>query len=112
MPASGRILHHAMRAQAITVRIFTNRDNCGSVARGTILAMTMRSLFAMVFLVVLAQQLSVAQQPQAAAAGDPAKGKELWLNTEHVECRECHGDKGQGGFGPDLAGRRLTRAQF
>jgi hypothetical protein len=39
--------------------------------------MTMRSLFAMVFLVVLAQQLSVAQQPQAAAAGDPAKGKEL-----------------------------------
>jgi mono/diheme cytochrome c family protein len=44
--------------------------------------------------------------------GDPERGKALWLKTEHVECRECHGANGQGGFGPDLAGRNLTRAQF
>jgi len=30
----------------------------------------------------------------------------------HVECRDCHGDKAEGAFGPDLAGRHLTRAQF
>jgi mono/diheme cytochrome c family protein len=39
-------------------------------------------------------------------------GKVLWQKTEHIECRECHGVNGEGGFGPDLAGRKLTRAQF
>lgn len=52
--------------------------------------------------------------PQRALArqGDVERGKLLWLKTEHVECRECHGDNGEGHFGPDLAGRGLTRAQF
>jgi len=36
----------------------------------------------------------------------------LWQKTEHVECRECHGVNGEGAFGPDLAGRKLTPAQF
>jgi mono/diheme cytochrome c family protein len=56
--------------------------------------------------------LAFAQQAPATPAGDPERGKVLWLKTEHVECRECHGDSGEGGFGPDLAGRDLTRAQF
>lgn len=49
---------------------------------------------------------------QALAQGDAERGNTLWLKTEHVECRECHGDNGEGHFGPDLAGRNLTRAQF
>jgi len=49
---------------------------------------------------------------QALAQGDAERGKTLWLKTEHVECRECHGDNGEGHFGPDLAGRNLTRPQF
>jgi mono/diheme cytochrome c family protein len=72
--------------------------------------MTMRSLLVVLFLLPL--PLALAQQAPQTPAGDPQKGKVLWLETEHVECRECHGDKGEGGFGPDLAGRNLTRAQF
>src|SRR5918993_3632475 len=68
--------------------------------------MTMRVLLVALFLLPLPQQ-AVAQQ-----TGDVERGKALWLKTEHVECRECHGDNGEGGFGPDLAGRTLTRAQF
>jgi cytochrome c553 len=73
--------------------------------------MTMRSLLMVLFLLPLAQQASTAQAPLA-PQGDAERGKALWLKTEHVECRECHGANGQGGFGPDLAGRKLTRAQF
>src|SRR5688572_26238777 len=68
--------------------------------------MTMRVLLVALFLLPLPQQ-AFAQQ-----TGDVERGKVLWLKTEHVECRECHGDNGEGGFGPDLAGRSLTRAQF
>jgi cytochrome c553 len=68
--------------------------------------MTMRVLLVALFLVSLPEQ-ALAQQ-----TGDAERGKALWLKTEHVECRECHGDNGEGGFGPDLAGRNLTRAQF
>jgi mono/diheme cytochrome c family protein len=73
--------------------------------------MTMRSLLVVLLLLPLAQQDSTAQAPTA-PQGDAERGKALWLKTEHVECRECHGANGQGGFGPDLAGRKLTRAQF
>lgn len=68
--------------------------------------MTMSSLLAVLLLLPLPQQA-----PQA-PAGDPVRGKVLWEKTEHVECRECHGTNGEGAFGPDLAGRGLTRAQF
>jgi cytochrome c553 len=53
-----------------------------------------------------------AQRAEPAPAGDPESGKILWLETEHVECRDCHGVNAEGAFGPDLAGRNLTRAQF
>ena len=68
--------------------------------------MTMRSLLVLLFL------LPLPQQAPPAPAGDPEKGKVLWKQTEHVECRECHGANGEGAFGPDLAGRKLTPAQF
>ena len=68
--------------------------------------MTMRCLLAVLFLIPLSQL--AAQEID----GDPERGKILWLETEHVECRECHGVNGEGAFGPDLAGRNLTRAQF
>ena len=66
----------------------------------------MPSLLVVLFL------LPLGQQAPPAPPADPEKGRVLWLETEHVECRECHGVKGQGAFGPDLAGRNLTRAQF
>ncbi|MDH3505569.1 MAG: c-type cytochrome [Gammaproteobacteria bacterium] len=68
--------------------------------------MTMRCLIVVLLLFAISQR--VASQP----VGDSENGKILWLETEHVECRDCHGDNGEGGFGPDLAGRDLTRAQF
>lgn len=36
-------------------------------------------------------------------------GKAAW---EARQCRMCHGNRGQGGYGPDLAGRGLTFAQY
>jgi len=63
-------------------------------------------------LLVFLTLLPLPQQAPAASAGNPEKGKVLWQKTEHIECRECHGVNGEGGFGPDLAGRKLTRAQF
>jgi mono/diheme cytochrome c family protein len=47
----------------------------------------------------------------AAPAGDPVAGKALW-DGNTTSCKNCHGTNGQGGFGPDLAGRKLTFAQF
>jgi mono/diheme cytochrome c family protein len=47
----------------------------------------------------------------SAQAGDPQAGKALW-EAPGVECHECHGVKGEGALGPDLAGRKLTLAQF
>jgi cytochrome c553 len=46
---------------------------------------------------------------QESPAGDAAAGKALWAG-EH--CSFCHGNNGEGGFGPDLAGRALTLPQF
>jgi mono/diheme cytochrome c family protein len=73
--------------------------------------MKIGSLLVVLFLLALPQH-APAQQAPPTPAGDAERGKVLWLKTEHVECRECHGDNGEGGFGPDLAGRNLTRAQF
>lgn len=55
--------------------------------------------------------LPLAQGGTAAPAGDPQAGKTLWEGPA-TQCRNCHGAKGEGAFGPDLAGRRLTVAQF
>jgi mono/diheme cytochrome c family protein len=47
----------------------------------------------------------------AAAQGAADAGKTLW-DGQAVWCRNCHGNNGEGGFGPDLAGRQLTIDQF
>jgi mono/diheme cytochrome c family protein len=43
--------------------------------------------------------------------GNPQAGKTLWDGAA-TQCKNCHGNKGEGAFGPDLAGRKLTVAQF
>jgi mono/diheme cytochrome c family protein len=47
----------------------------------------------------------------AAAQGNAQAGQKLWAGNT-LECRNCHGAEGQGGFGPDLAGRRQPVEQF
>ena len=55
--------------------------------------------------------LPLVQGGAAAPAGDPQPGKTLWEGPA-TQCKNCHGGKGEGAFGPDLAGRKLTFAQF
>ena len=45
------------------------------------------------------------------AAPDAAAGKALWEGN-NTQCKNCHGRAGEGGFGPDLAGRGLSPSQF
>src|SRR5215469_5154636 len=49
----------------------------------------------------------------AQTAGSPAAGKAYWERAapRATLCRQCHGANGEGGFGPDLAGRGLNAAQ-
>ena len=47
----------------------------------------------------------------AAPVGDPVAGKALW-DGNTTSCKNCHAPNASGGFGPDLAGRKLTLAQF
>jgi mono/diheme cytochrome c family protein len=53
----------------------------------------------------------LAQGSAAAQTGNAQAGKTLWEGPA-TQCRNCHGTNGEGAFGPDLAGRRLTVAQF
>src|SRR3954463_9844971 len=46
-----------------------------------------------------------------AQSGDAQAGKALW-DGPNTQCRNCHGSNGEGAFGPDLAGRKLSLAQF
>ena len=50
-------------------------------------------------------------QGTAAAQGNAQAGKTLWEGPA-TQCRNCHGQNGEGAFGPDLAGRKLTVSQF
>ena len=54
-------------------------------------------------------QVASAQTP----TGDAAAGKAYWERDapNATACRNCHGQQGQGAFGPDLAGRGLSAAQ-
>src|SRR5437762_7161195 len=69
----------------------------------------MRTFFvALAFLALpLTQSNSVAQ---GGAAGDAAAGKALW-DGNATSCKNCHGPAAEGGFGPDLAGRKLSLAR-
>ena len=68
----------------------------------------MRKL-ALALLVLPLAQSGVAAQ----TAGSPAAGKAYWEREAPrvTACRNCHGGGGEGGFGPDLAGRGLNAAQ-
>ena len=55
--------------------------------------------------------LAASHNLAAAQSGDHAQAIKLWTGVE-TQCRNCHGAKGEGGFGPDLAGRKMTVAQF
>jgi mono/diheme cytochrome c family protein len=68
----------------------------------------MRTLIVALALLVfpLAESNAFAQ----AAAGDPAAGKALWDGNQ-TSCKNCHGAAAEGGFGPDLAGRKLSLAR-
>src|SRR5580704_1988359 len=69
----------------------------------------MKTFFVALLLLPLAQSGASAQT----AAGDPAAGKAYWERDAPriTACRNCHGQQGQGAFGPDLAGRGLNAAQ-
>jgi cytochrome c553 len=49
----------------------------------------------------------------AQVTGSPEAGKAYWerVAPRNTDCRLCHGGLGEGGFGPDLAGRGLSAAQ-
>ena len=51
------------------------------------------------------------QLPAFAQTPDIAAGKSLWEGN-NTFCKNCHGKAGEGAFGPDLAGRGLSGAQF
>ena len=55
-------------------------------------------------------QSGVSAQP---ATGSAAAGKAYWERAapRATACRNCHGNAGEGAFGPDLAGRGLNAAQ-
>lgn len=65
----------------------------------------MRTLLVALFVLPLAYGTAAAQ------TGDAKAGQTLWEGNA-TQCRNCHGAKGEGAFGPDLAGRKLTVAQF
>ncbi len=66
----------------------------------------MRSSFVAMLLAVCLFHTS-----SAFAQGDAAAGKTLWTGPT-IQCRNCHGAAGEGGFGPQLAGRKITFEQF
>ena len=45
------------------------------------------------------------------ASPDPVAAKTLWEGPPPF-CKNCHGMNGEGGFGPDLAGRGLSVSEF
>src|SRR6267154_6624195 len=81
----------------------------------------MKKLFAALLLLPLAQSTAgqAAQAPAgalggggnaAALTGNVANGKMYW-DSNLTACKNCHGEVGEGAFGPDLAGRGLNTAQ-
>jgi mono/diheme cytochrome c family protein len=69
----------------------------------------MKKLLAALLLLPLTQTGAFAQG--AAPAGDAAAGKMVW-EAPTSACKNCHGQDGQGAFGPDLAGRGLSFQEF
>ncbi len=66
-----------------------------------------KKFLAALFVLPLIPSLALAQN----SAPDPAAGKALWQGN-NTQCKFCHGKDGEGAFGPDLAGRGLSPAEF
>jgi len=62
---------------------------------------------------LVAALMLAAAVPVTALAQSPdiAGAKALWAGNQ-LFCKNCHGRDGEGAFGPDLAGRGLSAAQF
>ncbi len=69
----------------------------------------MKKALIALMLLPLAQSAALAQ-----VTGNPAAGKAYWDREapRATACRNCHGNNGEGAYGPDLAGRGLSAAQF
>jgi mono/diheme cytochrome c family protein len=67
--------------------------------------LAMKKFVTALALLPLLGSVSFAQTPDIAAA------KSLWEGN-NLFCKNCHGKTGEGAFGPDLAGRGLSAAQF
>jgi mono/diheme cytochrome c family protein len=68
----------------------------------------MRTLFVAgsVLVLLLTQRGVAAAQGAAPPVGDPVNGKAVFA-FGNTSCTNCHGLEGQGGWGPDLAGRKI-----
>jgi cytochrome c553 len=68
----------------------------------------MKKMLLALLVLPLAQTAASAQ-----IVGDAAAGKAYWDRQAPrlTDCKECHNLNGEGGFGPDLAGRGLSAAQ-
>jgi len=62
--------------------------------------------------IVLVLLFSFFQANVVWAQGDAQTGKARWESVAENRCQYCHGVKGEGAFGPDLAGRQLSFDQF
>jgi mono/diheme cytochrome c family protein len=63
------------------------------------------------FLIAMLLAVFFLHSAGARAQGNPETGKALWAGAT-LQCRNCHGATGEGGWGPDLAGRKLVFEQF
>ena len=66
----------------------------------------------LITMVVLALLLFPLGAVSGAPAGNATDGKAFWNRYTSLWCLSCHGVNGEGGYGPDLAGRGLTFEQF
>ncbi|MGB7219143.1 MAG: c-type cytochrome [Vicinamibacterales bacterium] len=67
----------------------------------------MSKMFVALLMLPLLQGVASAQT----IAGNIENGRMAWAGAA-LQCRNCHGALGQGGFAPDLAGRPLSAEQF
>lgn len=61
-------------------------------------------------LIVLLLVAGAGEAQTGAPTGNIEAGKRAWGIA--LRCQNCHGAQGEGGFGPDLAGRGLSFDQF
>jgi len=71
----------------------------------------MRILLALIVSVSFLPGFADAQGTPTGAPGDAMAGKALFTGPG-IECNRCHGNQGEGGFGPIIAGRTLSPEQF